>query len=266
MFKVLAHSYIFQQIRHQLWYQPIKSLIVVTWPRENLRGVLLSSMTSPFVKANKTNYGRKNSFFVLLVNFLLENSFCFVSIGNFDGWVKLLTNFGIGEVADFLQQVRNSTKLWNHYVWNPFLWQWLIPFAVVYWSWIVPCISFRRFRDCRWLWTWYRLHQLAKVRLRLVPTTNVFEYNSYITVTFFHYVIYMNHVLTVNSGDEPVTNPAVNGIEFWSDEKRSNVTTLVCPISQPGSRMRSSGLGSRTSSLIGNFHSAPLKWFDPWMT
>ena len=174
MFKVLAHSYIFQQIRRQLWSQPIRRLVVVTWPRENLRGVLLSSMMSPFVKANKNHYEKKIQFFVLLVNFLLENSFCFVSIENFDGWVKLLTNFGIGEVADFLQQVRNSTKIWNHYVIH-ILWLWLIPFAVVCWSWIVPCISFRRFRDCRWLWTWYRLHRLAKVRLRLVPTKMFFN-------------------------------------------------------------------------------------------
>ena len=127
---------------------------------------------------------KKIKFFVLLVNFLLENSFCFVSIENFDGWVKLLINFGIGEVADFLQQVRNSTKIWNHYVIH-ILWLWVKPFAVVCWSWIVPCISFRRFRDCKWLWTWYRLHRLAKVRLRLVPTTNVFKHNCYITVTYF---------------------------------------------------------------------------------
>ena len=53
---------------------------------------------------------------ILLVSFLSENFFCFVSVENFDDWVKLLTNFGIVEVADFLQQVHNSTKLCHHYV------------------------------------------------------------------------------------------------------------------------------------------------------
>ena len=53
---------------------------------------------------------------ILLVSFLSENFFYFVSVENFDDLVKLLTNFGIVEVADFLQQVHNSTKLCHHYV------------------------------------------------------------------------------------------------------------------------------------------------------
>ena len=41
------------------------------------------------------------------------------------------------------------------------------------------------------------------------------NYKCILLLRIFSYVILdMTHVLTVNSGDEPVTNPAVNGIEF----------------------------------------------------